>query len=74
MFVDCRSFPLLGGWHRQNWDLLRPVMGLSGAEVQDLKDTGVYVAGFCDPACAAHKGLYDLFVDGMSHCTWHSQK
>jgi len=57
-----RAFPLLGSWHRQNFDLLRPFMTLSELELKDLSSCGVYVAGFTDPECANKKDYYDLFV------------
>jgi len=58
-----RAFPLLGGWHRQNFDMLRPFMGLTATEITDLQTTGVYVAGFTDSNCVNYKELYDLFID-----------
>jgi len=58
-----RSFPLLGSWHRQNMDILRPYMGLTELELKDLSTTGVYVAGFTDSQCINHKEFYDLYVD-----------
>jgi len=58
-----RAFPLLGAWHRQDWDILRPYVTLSELELKDLRDTGVYIAGFTDGACATKKDLYDLYVD-----------
>jgi len=59
-----RSFPLLGAWHRQNFDLLRPIVGTTEAELKDLAAAGVYVAGVTDPDIAHNKKeLYDLFVN-----------
>lgn len=47
----------------QNWDLVRPFMGLSEPELKDLASTGVYIAGFTDPDCFNRKDLYDLYVN-----------
>jgi len=60
-----RSFPLIGGWHRQNWDLLRPLISspTSELEIKDLETAGVYVAGFTDPSAASLQSHYDLFCD-----------
>ena len=58
-----RSFPLLGAWHRQSFDLLRPASGLSETELKDISSSGFFVAGFTDPACADKKDMYDLFVN-----------
>jgi len=57
-----RAFPILV-WHRQNWDMLRPFMTLSDVEVNDLKSTGVYCAGFVDDAVREREDLYDILVD-----------
>jgi len=62
-----RSFPLLGSWHRQNFDLLRPFMGLTKNEIDDLLSAGVYVAGVTDSKAVHHKDLYDLFLDVPNH-------
>jgi len=65
-----RSLPLLGAWHRQNWDLLRPLVNLNETELADLKDTPVFIAGFTDESCANQKELFDLFIDVSSKsCT-----
>lgn len=58
-----RSFPIIGTWHRQNWNLLRPYSTVSELELKDLSQLGVYVAGFTDPSCASHTDLYDLYID-----------
>jgi hypothetical protein len=58
-----RSFPLVGTWHRQDWDVLRPYCTLSDAEMAELTASGVYVAGFLDAACKDKKDMWDLHVD-----------
>lgn len=58
-----RSFPLIGGFHRRNWSMLRPYITLSKEELEDLNSAGVYVAGTTDSSAAQQKKLYDLFVD-----------
>ncbi len=50
-------------WHRQCWDVLHPLVSVdSPAELQDLRDSGVFVAGFArDPRAAAD--AYDVLAD-----------
>ena len=50
-------------WHRQNWSLLYPFVHLSDDELQDLKATSSYVAGFTDAAVEGKTDLYDVFVN-----------
>jgi len=50
-------------WHRQNWELLRPFMTISDAELNDLKTSGVYCAGFLDESIRERDDLYDILVD-----------
>lgn len=57
-----RSIPALV-WHRQNWSQLYPYMHLSDDELQDLKSTSSYVAGFTDAAVEGKTELYDIFVN-----------
>lgn len=49
-------------WHRQNWNIVYPNMGLDENEIETLKTS--YVAGFTDPAIEGHEDLYDIFVNG----------
>ena len=60
-----RSFPLIGGWHRQSWDIIRPLVSASDAslELKDLEAAGVYVAGFTDANAADLESHYDLYCD-----------
>eukprot|EP00457_Paulinella_chromatophora_P011964 gb/GEZN01012133.1/.p1 GENE.gb/GEZN01012133.1/~~gb/GEZN01012133.1/.p1 ORF type:complete len:347 (+),score=34.62 gb/GEZN01012133.1/:22-1041(+) len=58
-----RSLPLLGAFHRKNWGLLRPYITMSTEELEDLKTTGVYIAGTKDSSAATKKNLYDIYVD-----------
>merc|ERR1719445_1922910 len=64
-----RSFPLLGCWHRGNWNLLRPYSTLAPSELKELDSLGVYVCGFTDPSCVGQKKLYDLYVD-LTECSY----
>jgi len=57
-----RSFPLFVV-HRQDWNILRPYVTLTDGELQELKTTGVYCAGFTDYSVVAKEDIYDLFVD-----------
>eukprot|EP00743_Colponemidia_sp_Colp-15_P003280 GILK01003542.1.p1 GENE.GILK01003542.1~~GILK01003542.1.p1 ORF type:complete len:371 (-),score=66.77 GILK01003542.1:286-1365(-) len=52
--------------HRQDWNLLRPVVLLSELQLEDLKTAGVYVAGFIDPRIKGREDLYDLLIDVSS--------
>ena len=42
---------------------MRPYVTLSEKEVEDLTTTGIYVAGFLDPAIRSREDLYDVLVD-----------
>jgi hypothetical protein len=45
----CRALPLLV-FHRQNWNILRPIVVLNdSAVIADLKSAANYVAGVIDP-------------------------
>ncbi|XP_038070968.1 DENN domain-containing protein 10-like [Patiria miniata] len=58
-----RALPCLV-WHRQNWSLLYPYMDLeSEDEIQELKSTSSYVAGFTNEAIESRTDLFDLFVN-----------
>ena len=58
-----RSAGLLGAWHRQSFDFLRPLCLLRDEEVADLKAAGVYVAGTVDPQASLRRDLYDIAID-----------
>jgi Stabilization of polarity axis len=58
-----RSFPLLGSWHRMDWSILRPLVRMEDIELDDLKTSGVYVAGCTDSKSANLNDLYDLYVN-----------
>ncbi|XP_022086595.1 protein FAM45A-like [Acanthaster planci] len=58
-----RALPCLV-WHRQNWSLLFPYVDLeSDDEIQELKATSSYVAGFTNEAVESRMDLFDLFVN-----------
>jgi hypothetical protein len=61
-----RTCPQLA-WHRQCWEVMHPLVSVdSPAELQDLRDSGVFVAGFSrDPRAAAD--VYDVLADLESH-------
>lgn len=63
LLLVIRSFPLMGCWHRQNWNLLRPYMTLAPAELEELERLGVYVCGFTDPSCVGQTKLYDIYFN-----------
>jgi len=57
-----RAVPLFV-WHRQDWNILRPYMNITEPEIKEIKDEGIYVAGFIDPTIKRQERFYDLFVD-----------
>eukprot|EP01091_Cochliopodium_minus_P008602 TRINITY_DN197_c0_g1_i1.p1 TRINITY_DN197_c0_g1~~TRINITY_DN197_c0_g1_i1.p1 ORF type:complete len:349 (-),score=111.52 TRINITY_DN197_c0_g1_i1:60-1106(-) len=57
-----RTLPILV-WHRQSWDQLRPFVNFSNLEIEDLKSSGVFVAGFLKPHIKSQSEFYDLFID-----------
>lgn len=58
-----RALPVLV-WHRQNWSILYPYVHLEDAELEDLKSSMTYIAGFTDASVETRVELYDLFVNG----------
>ncbi len=50
-------------WHRQSWDILHPLVSAdSPAELQELRESGVFVAGFSrDPRGASD--VFDVLAD-----------
>eukprot|EP01117_Protostelium_nocturnum_P009415 TRINITY_DN3358_c0_g1_i1.p1 TRINITY_DN3358_c0_g1~~TRINITY_DN3358_c0_g1_i1.p1 ORF type:complete len:355 (-),score=111.44 TRINITY_DN3358_c0_g1_i1:39-1103(-) len=58
----CRALPTLV-WHRQNWDIVRPFVLPNDNEIEDLKESKVYVAGFTDDSIRDREDLYDILVD-----------
>jgi len=56
-----RTLPVMV-WHRQSWEQMRPFVTLSKAELEDLKNAGVFVAGFTsDPM--SQGALFDVLVN-----------
>lgn len=59
-----RAIPLIGAWHRQNLDLLRPFCRATESELADLSSNGIYIAGFTDSnVLLSHKHMWDLSID-----------
>ena len=52
-------------WHRQNWNIVYPNIGLDEFELEGLQGHVTYIAGFTDSAVEARTDLYDLFIDGL---------
>ena len=42
-----RAIPAFA-WHRQNWNILHPFVELDNSEIEQLKGSNHYVAGFTD--------------------------
>ena len=63
MFRLIRTLPQLV-WHRQSWNLLRPLCTLSDKEITELQTSGIYVAGFLDPLIRSSQDLWDVLIDG----------
>ncbi|XP_066295350.1 DENN domain-containing protein 10-like [Branchiostoma lanceolatum] len=57
-----RAFPAFV-WHRQNWTILYTNVDLVEEELEDLKSSGHYIAGFTDPMVESRTDLYDVFVN-----------
>jgi len=57
-----RGFPLFV-WHRQDWDVLRPLTNITDKQLEELRSVGVYVAGFTDSGIKLKKDYYDVLVD-----------
>lgn len=47
-----RTLPQLA-WHRQDWQVLRPLVSLSPTHLEDLRSCGVFIAGTTNAALAA---------------------
>jgi len=58
----CRALPVLV-WHRQNWDIVRPYVMNVDEEIQDVKNSQVYIAGFTDESIRERDDLYDVILD-----------
>jgi len=58
-----RTLPLFV-WHRQNWNIVFPLVDLTEMELADLTSHGTYVAGFTDATVEARTELYDVFING----------
>ncbi|KAL0487007.1 FAM45 DENN domain-containing protein [Acrasis kona] len=55
-------------WHRQHWDLMRPLVNLGNKnETTDLNVVGTYVAGTIDSSAQNNTKYYDLFLDLSNH-------
>jgi hypothetical protein len=57
-----RAMPLLV-FHRQDWNVLRPWVGMNDLELRELSSTGVYVAGFTNPDIKTNTQYYDVLID-----------
>ncbi|XP_072281116.1 DENN domain-containing protein 10 isoform X2 [Pyxicephalus adspersus] len=57
-----RSLPALV-WHRQDWSILHPYVHLVPEEIDTLKSTSGYIAGFHEAAVANRPDLYDVFLN-----------
>lgn len=50
-------------WHRQNWNILYPYVDLNPQEINDLKSSNSYAAGFLDASVETRSDIYDVFVN-----------
>ena len=46
-FPSFRAVPAFA-WHRQNWNIVYPFIELDESEIEELKGSNHYVAGFTD--------------------------
>jgi len=61
-----RAIPLFGAWHRQDWGILRPLVSMSEAEMNDLNNAKVYIAGTLNQRWSSKPTFYDLYIDATS--------
>lgn len=61
----CRALPTLV-CHRQNWNILYPLVTIADSELADLKTSTFYIAGFADSRVENRTDLFDIFVNGHS--------
>lgn len=47
-------------WHRQDWSVLRPIVDAEEEHMDDLKASGVYIAGTLDPSLASRADMFDV--------------
>ncbi|XP_048584913.1 DENN domain-containing protein 10 isoform X3 [Nematostella vectensis] len=57
-----RTLPVLV-WHRQNWSILHPYVDLEEDEIEELKSSVTYIAGFTDASIENRTDLYDLLMN-----------
>ncbi|KAL6051282.1 DENN domain-containing protein 10 [Balamuthia mandrillaris] len=58
-----RALPLFV-WHRRDWNIIRPFVNLdSEQQMEELRASGVYIAGFTDPSIKLKQSYFDLLVD-----------
>lgn len=60
-----RSLPAFV-WHRQNWNIVYPFVELVDDELEHLRNSNHYVAGFSDATVETRSELYDVFVNGST--------
>lgn len=49
-------------WHRKDWSIVHPYVHLTDAELEDLKKSPGYIAGFVDPEVGNRSDLFDVYV------------
>lgn len=54
-----RTLPLLC-WHRQDWNILRPVVRSDADQLSDLSNSGVFIAGTLDTTLEMKSDIYDV--------------
>lgn len=66
VFFVVRTLPQFA-WLRQDWSIIRPQIRLDSQEqLNELKQSGVYVAGTIDDAVSSTNDLYDVLIDMKS--------
>ncbi|ESO94949.1 hypothetical protein LOTGIDRAFT_239462 [Lottia gigantea] len=60
-----RALPSLV-WHRQNWEILYPFLELRDEEINFIKSSSHYIAGFVEASVEGRNDLYDVFVNMSS--------
>jgi hypothetical protein len=57
-----RCLPLLA-WHRQDWSILRPIIGDEAECMEDIRTSGVYIGGTVDPMLASKTDDFDVIYN-----------
>jgi hypothetical protein len=60
------AVPSVGAWHRQSLNILHPYIKNQQEDIDDLKTSGIYIAGTIDSSFKERRDLWDIFIDTSS--------